>query len=215
MMSSDDRGASTMRVSFVWFCLLSILSAVGCTATVKPTFNQSEFLTAEARQPGHVVLAVSPEFRDYRAKHADPMDMKEWEFELGPAMVDAFRYALESRVEKVDVRLGDTAPAAGHLVVRPRVASFDASEPLVFKFEEYHVKLAIAVDVVDGSGKVVYTNVYESHGRKRGSVGYESGGHAAHPVAAQNAIREIVDDATADVVTILQGKAPGAASAAR
>lgn len=173
----------------------------GCSATVRPAISQSEYLQSGAKIPRHVLVFVSPELRDYTAKSSDVGDMKEWTFVMGPATVDALRYEMESRFEKVEMRLGTPSypvSPTDALVVVPAIKAFKADQPIMFKFEEYEVKLTIANGLTTAAGEPLLNKEYVGIGVKRGSIGNESGGHAANPeasrLAIKDAVKKLVDD---------------------
>jgi hypothetical protein len=136
------------------------------------------------------------------------MDLKKWNYELGPVTSDAFKYSLAAAFADVSVKLGSPKfplPAAGdnalRIAVQPTFANFKASFPWVFKFETYTADIGFTVDVYDNNGKKVISKTYQGHGEQRGSIGYASAGHAANPVAAQLAIRDAVQKSVADIQT--------------
>ena len=210
--SSLERGRISARMLLVVAALPLACLSLGCTATILPAVSESEFLTRKARVPGTVVLCISDQFREYTVKQTDVSDLKEWEFELGAAVVDAFRFDLESRIQTVDVCPGQAdfsavPKGARVVVVQPRFEGFKAGFPIAFKFENYWAELTIGVDVYDASGKVIHSGVYQGKGKKQGAIGYASAGHAALPVAAREAILEATKKAVDDVVLSLV-KAP-------
>jgi len=179
----------------------------GCTAHVSPHVSEAEFMFPGPKVPGRSTLYVSEEFRTYMRTKTDVMDLKKWEFELGPVAVDAFKYALAGRFKDAEVRLGTPGfPLEGEdnqdvlVVVQPAFENFKAHAPFFFKFETYKVTVSFRVKVFDKAGNVLVDDVYEGVGKKRGSIGYESAGHAAAPVAAQMAVEEAVNKAVADIV---------------
>ena len=182
-----------------------LLLTIGCTAKVEPVFTAGEFQTDRPKQLGSVVLCVTEAMRDYRGTSADPLALHEWECTLGPALIDAFKYSLESRVHTALISLGEPRfpSRRAQLFVVPAVVKFEATEPVIVRIEEYHVYLDVRVNVYDGKGRELMSKTYSSHGRKGGELSLESAGHAAHPMAAKVAIRQIVDEATNDVVALL------------
>ena len=191
--------------------LLSVVGVylvlTGCAAVVRPQVSESEFMTNEPKKPGRVDLYVTEEFRKHVETKTDAMDFKKWEFELGPLAVDTFKYALASRFEEVKVMLGTpNFPMTGDTVkgllavVHPEFAGFSCSFPVVFKFESYTSTVCFNVKVFDKTGSVLIDKSYTGVGEKRGSIGFESAGHAANPIAAQLAVKDAVDKAVADII---------------
>jgi len=192
-----------MLLSVVGVCLF----LTGCTATVRPQVSETEFLTNEPKKPGRVDLYITEEFRKHVETQTDAMDLKKWEFELGPLAVDTFKYTLAGRFEEVKVMLEPpNFPMAGDIeknllaVVHPEFAEFSCSFPVVFKFETYKSTVCFKVKVFDKTGSVLLDNSYTGVGEKRGSIGFESAGHAANPIAAQLAVKDAVDKAVADII---------------
>jgi len=163
--------------------------------------------------PASVLLVASDEFRKYHYKKFDFMDLKEWEFELGPAAVDTFFYSFKSRFTHVDlstqkpnVSAGPKSDKSYDLVVVPLIQKTNSTEPVVFKFENYTVTTILDVQVFRSNGELIYTRSYEGRGVKGGAIGRESAGHAAHPVASRKALRDAVDKATADLISYMRGQ---------
>jgi len=79
-----------MNSQAIWRAVLGLLllACAGCSATVRPTVAESEFLSGEPKVLGGVVLVSSEGFRGYTSKQTDVMDMKSWSLELGPAAAD-------------------------------------------------------------------------------------------------------------------------------
>lgn len=194
--------------------LIGFLCAVtlsGCTNVVRPHVTEAEFLTAEPKIAGHAELYVSEAFRTHTETKTDPLDLKKWQFDLGPLAVDTFKYSLGSRFEKVDVKLG--APAfplsatnAGDLVVAvtPEFTSFKSQFPVLFKFETYVVKVSFKVIAYDQTGKILVDKVYHGEGKKRGAIGQASAGIDANPVAAQLAVKDAINKAVTDILAAVK-----------
>jgi hypothetical protein len=185
----------------------------GCNASIRPNVSQAEFLTPEAKLPASVLLVASDEFRTYHYKKFDFMGLKEWEIELGPAAVDTFFYSLQSRFSQVDlttekpnISAVSKSDKSYDLVVVPQIQKTNTTEPIVFKFENYSVSIVMDVQVFHSDGEMIYTRSYEGRGAKAGAIGYESPGHAAHPVASRKALRDAVDKATIDLVSYLKSQ---------
>jgi hypothetical protein len=180
--------------------------SLGCTAVVKPHVSESDFLSSSEKIAANVDLYVSDDFRSHHESQTDVMDMKKWDFELGPVASDAFKYSLAAAFKSVTLKsvapkFPLSANSAGDLriAVRPAFASFDSHFPWVFKFETYSAEVGFTVDVYDADGKKVISKTYQGRGEKRGSIGFESAGHAANPVAAELAIRDAVQKSVADI----------------
>jgi hypothetical protein len=203
----------TQKYSLLGIILLLLFIFSGCTATIQPVVSESEYLTSATKKSGRAELYVSEEFRKHTETKTDVMDMKKWEYELGPASVDCFKYALSSRFEKVDVKLGTPSfPMEGEVnrdllvVVEPAFLKFDTHYPVAFKFETYTVAISYKVKAYDRSGKLILENVYEGVGEKRGSIGTASAGHAAGPVATKLAVKNAVDKAVFDIMEAIEKK---------
>jgi len=182
---------------------------VGCMATVKTHISQSEFLVSGDRNPGTVQLYITEAFKSYKETKTDMSDLKKWEFQLGLVAIDAFRYGLESRFTDVSVEMGEPIfpiqkdnPGAFFTVVQPRFHSFEASDPFMFKFENYTAEITFLVDVYDAEGTKLLSKQYYGKGEKRGSIGFESSGHEAYPVAVGNAVKDAVDQFLNDLIYI-------------
>jgi hypothetical protein len=139
------------------------------------------------------------------------LDFKKWQFDLGPLAVDAFKYALGSRLEKIEVKLGTPSfPLTGSnaenlfIVVEPSFAGFSSHCPFLFKFETYVVKVSFKVKTYDRNGKILIDKVYEGEGKKRGSIGYASAGLDANPVAAALAVKDAVNQAVNDIMNAVR-----------
>ena len=185
----------------------------GCTSVVRPHVMEAEFLTSAPKLNGQVHLWVTDEFRTHRESKGDPMDLKKWEFDLGPLAVDTFKYALASRFEVVSVKLGKPIfplprDNATDLViaVEPEFAGFSVGTPLLFKFETYTLECSFHVKSYDHSGNVLLEGTYEGVGKKQGAIGTTSAGLHALPVAAQLAVKDAVNKAVADIVDRIQQK---------
>ena len=118
------------------------LMLTGCTSIVRPHVTEAEFLVSAPKTTGRVEVFVTEEFRTHNETKTDVMDFKKWQFDLGPLAVDTFKYALASRFEKVDVKLGVPAfpLAAGNvgdlvIAIEPAFAGFSSHCPYMFKFE--------------------------------------------------------------------------------
>lgn len=197
----------TIRMASLVLCVSAMIVLTGCTAIVRPSVSPTEFLTMGVKEPGRAELYVTDEFRTHVETKTDVMDMKKWQFELGPVAADTFRYALEAKFLKVDVKLGSpTFPlqesANGDLlvVVEPSFSGFSSKCPFLFKFENYVVKVSFRVKAYDRAGTMLIDQVYQGVGKKRGSIGYESAGHAANPEAARLAVNDAVDKAVTDIM---------------
>lgn len=204
-MKEQIIAAALARV-LVCVALVATSALTGCTMIVSPNISSSDFLTTEEEVPGTIHLYVSEHFKNYTQDKTDISDMKEWHFELGEAATDAFRFAFESRFSDVKVRLGDPAfPIENDahneffVVVSPEFVSFKAYDPVVFKFEQFKVETSIRVDAYDTKGEKLFSEVYAGTGVKRGSIGYQSAGMNAYPVATELALEEIVNEVVSDI----------------
>lgn len=180
-----------------------------CTAIVQPHVSSAEFLVPGDKVEAQVELYVSEAFRGHTVEKTDISEMKDWQFELGPAAVDAFRFALEARFREVEVKLGEPAfpladPAGVFAVVRPAFGRFAGSDPVLFKFENYTAEIEFLVDVYDAGGAALFSKQYTGKGKKQGAIGYDDPGHAAYPVAVQNAVKDAVGQFVADLVALAQ-----------
>ena len=187
--------------------IVCVAALTGCTSIVRPHVAEAEFLTSTPKAAGRAELYVTEEFRTHNESKTDVMDMKKWQFDLGPLAVDTFKYALGSRFEKVDVKLGTpsfplSAGNAGDLIVavEPAFAGFSSHCPFLFKFETYVVKVSFKVKAYDQAGKTLIDKVYQGEGKKRGSIGTASAGLDANPVAAQLAVKDAVTQAVDDIL---------------
>jgi len=201
------------KYSLLGIILLLLFVSSGCTAHVQPNVSESEYLTSTPKKSGRAELYVTEAFRTHTETKTDVMDMKRWEYELGPVAVDCFKYALASRFEKVDVKLGTPSfPMESEVnkdllvVVEPAFSQFDTHYPIAFKFETYSAVISFRVKAYDRTGRLILENVYEGVGGKRGSIGYESAGHSANPVAAKLAVKNAVDKAISDIMEAIEKK---------
>lgn len=187
--------------------LLITLCLVSCTAHIQPMVSPSEYLSNFDKIKGFVELYVTEEFRSFTVTKTDVSDLKRWELELGPAAVDAFRYELESKFEKVDVRLGKPSfPCQKEdllMVVEPNFSKVGTHFPIIFKFETYRVAVIFQVKGYDKSGKLLMDKIIEGSGEKTGSIGFASAGHEANVVASKMAIKDAVSKTVSEVVDIL------------
>lgn len=179
--------------------LFVVLTQGGCTAIIRPTISPSEFFINEKKLLPDVALYVPDGFREYSSKHTDVGDLKQWQLEVGPPATDALRYALESRFENVTVHASQphfplSSPGPS-LVVVPAFDSVKAAFPVAFKFEVYRVALTMTIRVYDSAGNELKAVTLTGKGKKTGSIGYDSAGHAALPEACRRAIKEVVDQA--------------------
>lgn len=201
------------KYSLLGIILLLLFIFSGCTATIQPNVSESEYLTSTLKKSGRAELYVTDAFRTHTETKTDAMDMKKWEYELGPVSVDCFKYALASRFEKVDVKIGTPSfPMESEVnkdllvVVEPAFSKFDTHYPIAFKFETYRAVISFRVKAYDRTGRLILENVYEGVGEKRGSIGYASAGHAANPVAAKLAVKNAVDRAIFDIMEAIEKK---------
>lgn len=201
------------KYSLLGIILLLLFIFSGCTAHVQPNVSESEYLTSTIKKSGRAELYVTEAFSTYTVSKTDVMDMKKWQYELGPVSVDSFKYALASRFEKVDVKLGTPSfPKESDVdkdllvIVEPAFSQFDTHFPVVFKFETYKAVISFTVKAYDRTGKLILEKVYEGVGGKRGSIGYESAGHAANPVAVKLAVKDAVGKAIPDIMEALEKK---------
>ena len=194
---------------------VALSALVSCRATVRPAISPSEFLSATPPVPGRVVLVISDELRSYRPTSHNYVDLKTWVFEVGPCTVDAFRYALEARFAEVLVAPASREPAAPAgderlvAVVRPAMTGFDGDEPF-FKFGRYNVELGCRVTVLDAAGAVLYERDYLSDGDRRGAIGRDSAGHAAHPETYRAAVVKLARSVAEDLAAFAGAPAPEA-----
>lgn len=198
-----------LKRSSVLLLLVSLVMFAGCTVQINPAFSQSEFITNQEKVPASVALYFTDEFRAYAPKHDDPMDLKSWVLNLGPMATDAFRYAFDSRFEKVLIKSGKPQFPLQEpdvdFVVSPKFTFFNSGEPVLVKFENYWVDLGMDVNIQDETGKTLETLQLRNKGVKRGSIGTESGGMGAYPVACREAVRPMVEQ-TVEKVTELATK---------
>ncbi len=201
------------KYSLLGIILLLLFISSGCTAHVQPNVSESEYLTSTPKKSGRAELYVTEAFRTHSETKTDVMDMKKWKYELGPVSVDSFKYALASKFEKVEVKLGPPSfPTESELnkdllvIVEPAFSQFDTHFPVVFKFETYKAVISFRVKAYDRTGKLVLEKVYEGVGGQRGSIGYESAGHAANPVAVKLAVKNAVDKAIPDIMESIEKK---------
>ena len=181
----------------ILLCALAT-TVVGCAPVIQPHVSSSEFLVAGNTIPGKVDLYVSEAFRSYKAEKTDISELKTWKFDLGPVAVDAFRFGLESRFDDVSVKLGDPqfpvdTNGIFYAAVQPSFAQFAASDPVLFKFENYKATVGFSVSVKGADGDMVHSQTYVGEGVKQGSIGYADAGHAAYPIAVQNAVKDAVN----------------------
>jgi hypothetical protein len=191
------------------FSLASVLIVLiaGCAPVIQPRVSSSEFLIAGNKVPGRVELFVLEEFTSYKAEKTDVSELKTWKFELGPVAVDSFRFALESRFEQVSVTLGTPrfpvdAGAVFYAAVQPSFVSFKASDPILFRFEDYKATIGFNMSVFDADGKIILSQTYTGEGTQQGSIGYADPGHAAYPIAVQNAVKDATKKFVNDLVGI-------------
>jgi len=194
-------------LNFFVVLLLAVLNS--CTSIVTPNIQSSEYLTENKKVDGTVHLYISKEFKKYTQTKVDISDLKNWKFELGTSATDAFRYALESKFTNVSVSLGvpnfplsiDTRDKF-FVVVTPSFNSFYASDPILFKFENFHVNIKFQVDVFDVNGNKLISELYDGKGTKRGAIGYASAGSNAYPVAAKQALNDAIHKAIDSIVAL-------------
>ena len=184
-----------------------LVALCSCKATVRPTVSPADFAPATNPVPGEIALVVSEDLRTFTGESGNWLDFKTWIFEVGPCTVDAFRYALEERFSSVRVvpeeatlDAAEDSPRPVLARIEPEIVAFDGDEPWVFKFETYAVDLRCRVRVRDAEGRLLYERDYDARGTKRGSVGFESAGHAAHPEAYREAVLSIVRQVADDLV---------------
>ncbi|MEM7305433.1 MAG: hypothetical protein AAF682_02125 [Planctomycetota bacterium] len=192
------------------FAPVVAIALTSCQAVVRPTISSADFIGPEPRVDAEVLLLVSEDFRTYRETSTDWMDFKKWVFEVGPCAVDAFRHALGSRFERVHMAAAEATDAVASArqegvvaILRPEIVKLDGQEPLLFKWGEYSVDLACAIEVLDAQGGVLYERTYHTMGEQRGSVGFESAGHAAHPEAFREAMVQLARHASAELAEFL------------
>lgn len=168
----------------------------GCTAQVRPTISASEYLTDQVKLNKSVALYISDEFRSYAPTQNDPMDLKAWRLEIGPMAADAFMFAYQNRFQNVMIKKGQPqfpiADSNVDYVITPKFTSFKAGTPLVLKFENYWVELGMSTTIQDRQGNTLASVDLTQKGSRRGSVGPESAGHAAYPVACVEAVKPMV-----------------------
>jgi hypothetical protein len=196
----------TRQIIGLFLAILSNSMLTGCSPVVQARVSPTEFLVAGEKNPGKVDLFITEEFRSHIAEKTDISEFKQWKFELGTVAADAFRYALESRFETVSVRLGtpqfpSTPPETFYAAVQPSFTSFGASDPVLFRFENYKATIGFDVAVYRADGTTLFTRAYTGEGTQQGSIGYDDPGLSAYPVAVQNAVKDaavkFVDDLVA------------------
>lgn len=200
----------TGKFKIILVLAIAVLAS-GCTAVISPHVSESEFLSSAIKKPGKVQLFVTDEFRTHKESQTDVMDLKSWEYDLGPMAVDTFKYALGSRFNSVEVKLGKpTFPIAENgqneivITVEPFFAGFDAHFPWLFKFETYVTEVTFRVKAYNKNGSQILDKTYQGKGEKRGSIGYESAGHSANPIATQLAVKDAVNQAVEDILKALK-----------
>ena len=187
--------------------IVAVVGVTGCTPIVQPRVSSSEFLVEGDKIPGDIELFISEEFRSHTAEKTDISEFKTWKFELGTVAADTFRFSLESRFEHVSVRLG--APKFKmdsdenfYAVVQPEFTNFEASDPILFKFEDYKAKVGFLVTVYNAKEQKILSQTYTGQGVKQGSIGYDDPGHSAYPIAVQEAIKDAVSKFVNDLVNL-------------
>ena len=137
-----------MKRMIILLSMACSAALTGCTSIVRPHVSEAEFLTPVTKIAGSAELYVTEDFRTHKETKTDVLDFKKWQFDLGPLAVDAFKYALGSRLEKIEVKLGTPSfPLTGSnaenlfIVVEPSFAGFSSHCPFLFKFETYVVKV--------------------------------------------------------------------------
>ena len=200
----------TSKFKIILILTIAVL-ATGCTAVISPHVSESEFLSSAIKNPGKVQLFVTDEFRTHKESQTEAMDLKSWEYDLGPMAVDTFKYALGSRFYSVEVKLGKpTFPIVENgqneivIAVEPSFAGFDAHFPWVFKFETYVAEVTFHVKAYNKNGSQILNKTYQGKGEQRGSIGYESAGHAANPIASQLAVKDAVNQAVEDILKAIK-----------
>ena len=178
-----------------------------CAPVIQPRVSSAEFLVEEDKIPGKIEVFVSEDFRSYVAEKTDISEFKTWKFELGPVAIDTFRFSLESRFEQVSVKLGNPkfpvdSDGVFYAAVQPAFSQFGASDPVIFRFEDYTAQVEFLVTVFNSEGKTILSQTYSGEGTQQGSIGYADPGHAAYPVAVQNAIKDAVNKVVNGLVEI-------------
>lgn len=144
-------GKSRVIVMSLLACFF-LLFFCGCSGNatpgnnINPTFSSSEFLSNESKVPVSVMLCITDEFGQYSATHHDPADMQTWCLHLGPLATDAYTYAFQNRFSNVIVKKGEpNFPLNDNVdfVVKPVFTYFKSGEPVIVKFENYWVDLAL------------------------------------------------------------------------
>lgn len=206
------KNQKTIRSLLSIVLLFSLTSCL--TQIIRPTINESEFLSTEPKKVGSCVLYVTDTFKSYTASDTEALAGIEWQFELGPCATDAFRYGLASKFENLQVKLGeprfpftDSQLKDPVIIVEPAFDHFKVLHlPMIVKFEPCSVKVALKVKAYDSSGRILLNKLYEAKGWKLGSVGFQAPGVKALPIASELAIKDAVNKALADIITLQENK---------
>lgn len=187
--------------------IVTLIFFSGCTAIVRPTISQSEFLTNEEKVPATVVLHITQEFINYTYKHFDWVsDAKNYAIKVGPLTSDWLRYALESKINTVLIKSGKPqfteSSSNVDLLITPRFTSFKAGGPLPVKFEQYWVDIGMEVTLQDSQGRILETLKLQQKGSKAGSIGLESGTQI-YPEVCRMAIKPMVDKTVDKVIELV------------
>lgn len=181
----------------------------GCTVVVRPSFSESEFLSDAPKAPISVAVYVSDELKNYEHGHFDWWcDARNYDMKVGPMTIDCFHYALESRVQTVQMKPGlPSFPLAepADFVITPKFTDFKAGGPVAVKFEPYWVEISMEITIQDSQGQVLDTLTLKEKGSKGGSIGMEPGTHI-YPETCRTAVRAMVTQTVDKVLELSQNK---------
>ena len=177
--------------------VVTLLLFTGCTAVIRPTISQSEFISNTTKIPATVELYITKEFKECNYEHFDWWcDATNYSMQLGPLASDWFRYAFESNFETVMTKSGQPklplTNSNTDLVITPEFTSFKAGGPVVVKLEAYWVEIGMNVKIQDAQGQVLDTLELKEKGSKGGTIGINPGTHV-YPEVCRMAIKSIVE----------------------
>lgn len=180
----------------------------GCTAVVRPTVSQTEFMNSDTKIPAVVVMHVTDDFRKYSAEHFDWWcDATKYKMEIGPFATDWFRYALESKFSDVSLVSGGIEfpynESDVDVILTPKFTSFKAGGPVVVKLEQYWVELGMDITFQDREGNVLETLNLKEKGSQGGTIGVNPGVHL-YPNICRLAIKPLADKTIAKTIELVE-----------
>jgi hypothetical protein len=195
------------------FCSIAffvILFLTGCTADIRPTVSQSEFLGNNAKVHAGIALFITDDFKNYSASHFDWWcDATKYKMEIGPFATDWLRYSLESKFDDVKLLSGNPkfpySDSSINFVVTPKFTTFKAGGPVLVKLEKYWIELGMDVSIQDREGKILKTLKLKEKGAQAGTIGVNPGVHL-FPNICRLAMKPLADKTIAKLVELSNKK---------